>query len=150
MGKIHNEITINAGPGKIWEILATPGMLDKYDPTVKKSTLISNEKTGLGAKRKVEMRDDKNWFEEKITEFEPGKILTYQLTACSFPVKALKHTYTFEVHGNRTRVHQVMEYTVKFGLLGKLMDALMIKKQSDGGIKMFFKGLKEFAESQAG
>ena len=47
---------------KIWEILATPGMLDKYDPTVKKSTLISNEKTGLGAKRKVDMLDGKNWF----------------------------------------------------------------------------------------
>jgi uncharacterized protein YndB with AHSA1/START domain len=147
MGQIHNEITINASPEKICEILATPGMLDRYDPTVKKSTLISTEKTGPGAKRKVDMLDGKNWFEEKITDFEPGKTLTYQLTACSFPIAGLKHTYTFEKLGDQTKVKQLMEYTVKFGLLGKLMDALMIRKQSDAGIKKFFAGLKKYAES---
>ncbi len=147
MGKITNEITINASTEKIWNILTEPALLDKYDPTVKKSTLISIEKTGIGAKRKVEMLDGKNWFDEKITEFEPNKTLTYQLTDCSFPIKGLKHSYSFENVGNQTKVKQVMEYTVKFGLLGKLMDALMIRKQSDVGIKKFFAGLKNYAEN---
>ena len=39
-----------------------------------------------------------------------------------------------------------MEYTVKFGLLGKLLDSLMIRKQTEGGIKKFFDGLKAYAE----
>ncbi len=147
MGKINNEITINAGVEKIWDILTQPAMLDKYDPTVKKSTLVSIEKTGLGAKRKVDMLDGKNWFEEKITEFEPNTALTYQLTDCSFPIKGLKHSYRFEKVGNQTKVKQVMEYTVKFGLLGKVMDSLMIRKQSDAGIKKFFAGLKNYAEN---
>ncbi|MBI3134571.1 MAG: SRPBCC family protein [Bacteroidetes bacterium] len=148
MGKILNEITINADIEKIWEILVTPGLLDQYDPTVKKSTLISIEKTGIGAKRKVEMLDGKNWFEEKITEFKPKEILSYQLTDCSFPIKGLKHTYSFEKVGAQTKVKQVMEYAVKFGALGKLMDALMIRKKSDIGIKKFFTGLKQFAEKK--
>ena len=146
MGKINNEIVINASTEKIWNILAEPALLDKYDPTVKKSTLISVEKTGIGAKRKVDMLDGKNWFEEKITEYEVNKALTYQLTDCSFPIKGLKHSYTFEVSGSQTKVKQVMEYTVKFGLFGKLLDALMIRKQSDAGIKKFFSGLKNYAE----
>jgi len=146
MGKINNEITITVSLDKIWNILTDLAVLDKYDPTVKKSTLISIEKTGPGAKRKVDMLDGKNWFEEKITEFEPNKYLTYQLTDCSFPIKGLKHSYTFEQNGGQTKVKQVMEYTVKFGLLGKLMDALMIRKQSDAGIKKFFTGLKNYAE----
>jgi ligand-binding SRPBCC domain-containing protein len=149
MGKIINEITINASREKVWDILAAPAMLDIYDPTVKKSTLISTEKTGIGAKRKVEMLDGKNWFDEKITVFEPGKALTWQLTECSFPIKGLKHTYSFEDKGNQTKVIQVMEYTVKFGLLGKLLDALIIRKQSDTGIKKFFSGLKDFAEKNS-
>jgi uncharacterized protein YndB with AHSA1/START domain len=148
MGKIYNEIGIGSDVEKIWSILADPAKLDQYDPTVKKSTLISAERTGPGAKRKVEMLDGKNWFEEKITDFEPNKRLTYQLTACSFPIHRLKHTYTFEVKGNQTIVKQVMDYTVKFGFLGRIMDALMIRKQSDAGIKKFFAGLKEFAEKQ--
>jgi ribosome-associated toxin RatA of RatAB toxin-antitoxin module len=146
MGTIINEITIDASMEKIWSILTDVELLDKYDPTVKKSIRISNEKTGLGAKRKVNMLDGKNWFEEKISVFEINKALTYQLTDCSFPIKALKHSYTFTKMGNQIKVQQIMEYTVKFGLLGKLLDGLMIRKQLDTGIKKFFAGLKQYAE----
>ncbi len=146
MGTLKNEIEINATLEKIWNILATPDLLDKYDPTVKKTTLISSEKSGLGAKRKVEMLDGKNWFDEKIADFEPMKKLSYQLTDCTFPIKALKHTYSFKVDGNNVKVQQTMEYEVKFGILGKLMDTMMIRKQFDNGIKKFFGGLKSYAE----
>ena len=129
MTSIHNEITVNASIDKIWNILTDLELLDRYDPTVKKSTLVSAEKTGMGAKRKVDMQDDKNWFEEKIVLFKPNEALTYQLTDCSFPIKSLKHSYRFEKIGNQTRIEQLMEYTVKFGLLGKLLDSLMIRKQ---------------------
>ena len=92
------------------------------------------------------MHDGKNWFEEKVTEFKPYEALTYQLTDCSFPINGLSHSYSFEKIGNQTKVKQVMQYTVKFGLLGKLMDSLRIRKQTSGGIQKFFIGLKEYAE----
>ncbi len=147
MATLHNEITISATIDKIWSILTDLERLDKYDPTVKKSTLISSEKTGLGAKRKVDMLDGKNWFEEMITVWRPNEALTYQLTDCSFPIKGLKHSYRFHQMNGQIKVEQVMEYTVKFGLLGKLLDGLMIRKQSDNGIKKFFAGLKSYAET---
>ena len=146
MATIHNEITINANIEKVWAMLTDLELLEQYDPTVKKSTLVSAEKTGLGAKRKVLMLDGKNWFDEKVTAYKTNEELTYQLTDCSFPIKGLKHSYSFEKVGNQTKVKQVMEYTVKFGLLGKLLDVLMIRKQSDSGIKKFFSGLKSYAE----
>ena len=138
MATIHNEITVNASIDKVWTMLTDLELLDKYDPTVKKSTLLSSEKTGIGAKRKVHMLDGKNWFDEKVTVFKPNESLTYQLTDCSFPIKGLQHSYSFEKIGNQTKVKQVMQYTVKFGLLGKLLDSLVIRKQSDKGIKKFF------------
>jgi len=147
MATIHNEITVNAGIDKVWNMLTDLELLDKYDPTVKKSTLVSAEKTGIGAKRKVMMLDAKNWFDEKVTVFKPNEALTYQLTECSFPIKWLTHSYSFEKIDNQTKVKQVMEYTVKFGLIGKLLDAIMIRKESDNGIKKFFAGLKQYAET---
>ena len=147
MTTLHNEITINAPIEKIWEALSSLENLDKFDPTVKKSTVLSTEKSGLGAKRKVDMLDGKNWFEEKVTVFKPNEALTYQLTDCSFPIKGLQHSYSFEKIGNQTKVKQVMQYTVKFGLLGKLLDAMMIRKQTENGIKKFFAGLKSYAEN---
>jgi len=147
MGTLRNEILIQASLEKVWEVLATPDLLDKYDPTVKKSTLISETRTSTGAKRRVDMLDGKNWFEEVITRYQPNEALTYELTACSFPVHTLKHSYSFQNLDGKTKVSQVMEYTVKFGLLGKLLDVLMIRKQSDAGIKKFFEGLKSYLET---
>jgi len=146
MGKLVNDITINAPIDKIWSILTDLELLDKTDPTVKKATLISSNKTGLDAKRKVLMQDGKNWFDEKITVFKPNEELVYQLTDCSFPIKGLKHTYSFQKIGNQTKVQQLMEYTVKFGVLGILLDKMMIGKQFNSGINKFLNGLKAYAE----
>ena len=146
MATIRNEITINAPIEKIWRALTEIDLLDKYDPTVKTSTSITPIKSGMGAKRKVEMLDGKNWFEERVIEFKVNEALTYELTACSFPIHTLKHTYSFETTGDQTKVKQIMDYTVKFGVLGKLLDTMMIRKQSDSGIKKFFLGLKAFTE----
>ena len=146
MSTLINSITIDAPIDRIWSILTDLELLNKTDPTVKKATLISEIKTGLHAKRKVLMQDGKNWFDEMITVFNPNEKLVYQLTDCSFPIKGLKHTYSFEIIGNQTKVQQVMEYTVKFGFIGVLLDKIMIGKQFNSGINLFLNGLKTYAE----
>jgi len=148
MTTLSNEITINAPMDKIWAALTNIEELEKYDPTVKKSTAISSHKSGMGALRKVDMLDGKNWFEEKITAFEPNKTLRYELTNCSFPVNKLKHTYSFDDTNGQTTVKQKMEYEMKYGFLGRMMDALMVRKQFNSGIKKFFSGLKAYVENK--
>ncbi|MFN0035577.1 MAG: SRPBCC family protein [Saprospiraceae bacterium] len=148
MTTLHNEIIVNAPMERIWAALTNIEELEKYDPTVLKSTATTPLKSGIGAARKVEMRDGKNWFEEKCTVLATHEALTYELTACSFPVQSLKHSYSFENAGpGMVKVKQVMEYQMKFGLLGKIMDSLMVRKQSDKGIKAFMTGLKSFTEN---
>lgn len=146
MTKLHNEIIINAPIEKIWGILANVGGLQNYDPTILKSSVTSENTNGLGASRKVDMKDGKHWFNERTTVCKTNEALAYQLTECNFPINALQHSYRFERIENQTKVLQKMEYEVKYGLLGKLMDKLILKKQFDAGIKKFFAGLKEYAE----
>lgn len=147
MTTLHNEITIKAPIEKIWEALSEVETLDKYDPTVIKSIAISESTNGIGAKRKVSMKDGKNWFEEQCISWNPNKELTYELTACSFPIHQLRHSYTFERVGGDVKVKQVMQYKVKFGWFGRVLDSLMIRKQSDAGIKQFLAGLKSYTEN---
>jgi hypothetical protein len=45
-----------------------------------------------------------------------------------------------------TLVKQRMEYELKVGPIGVLMDALMVRRKSDAGIKGFFEGLKRYVE----
>ncbi|MFZ6013408.1 MAG: SRPBCC family protein [Bacteroidota bacterium] len=146
MTTLFNEITVKAPIENIWKALSNIEELEKYDPTVRKSSAISSSKNGIGSARKVEMKDGKNWFEEKCTVWKPNQAITYELTACSFPIHCLKHSYSFEQNGDGIKVKQVMEYQVKYGFLGKVLDAMVVKKQSDSGIKKFFLGLKAYAE----
>ena len=147
MNTLKNEVLIDATIEKIWESLAVTDKLDTYDPTVKKSTATSDNKTGIGASRKVDMLDGKNWFEEKCTVYEPNQALEYTLTACSFPVHKLHHDYSFEKVGNKIKVTQKMNIQMKYGLLGKLMFA-MLKSKWNSGINEFLGGLKTISEKE--
>lgn len=147
MTTLHNEISIHAPIEKIWAALSNIDELEKYDPTVKKSTLVSSARSGTGAKRKVDMKDGKNWFEEKCTVWKSNEALAFELTACSFPVHRLKHTYSFEKAGTEIKVKQIMEYRIKYGWVGMVLDALVIRKQSDSGVKKFLSGLKRYVEN---
>ena len=40
-----------------------------------------------------------------------------------------------------------MEYKMKMGLLGKLMDLLVVRKKWNGGVKEFMNGLKKHMEN---
>ena len=52
----------------------------------------------------------------------------------------------FQKIGNQTKVQLEMEYFVKFGLPGVLMDKMMIGKQFNSGINKFLNGLKTYVE----
>ena len=140
MSILQNEIIIEAPIQKIWDVLAQVDELEQYDPTVKKSTTLSDIKSGIGAKRKVTMSDGKNWFEETCSVAIPNESLEYQLTACSFPVHKLKHSYSFETVDNKTRLIQTMNYTMKYGVIGKLMDLLMVKTNQIKELDYFLRG----------
>ncbi len=144
MATLYNKITINASPEEVWNVLADPARLEHYDPIVKTSRLMSTLTTGPGAERHCETVS--GWFKDKITEWLPHERLTYTLTGCNQPMKNLTHSYTIKKIDNQTEVRQVMNYTMKFGVIGKLMDILMGKRESDKQIKKFFKGLKEYVE----
>ena len=72
--------------------------------------------------------------------------LTFELTSCNFPIKNLSHSYSFAAEEGQTTVTQIMRYTPRYGVAGKLMDAVVIRRRSDSGVKKFFDGLKARVE----
>lgn len=146
MTTIRNKIIINAPIEKIWYELTTLDRLAIYDPSVKKSTVLTNNDSGIGAIRRVDMIDDKNWFEEKCTIFVENQDLKYELLACSFPVHSLNHRYTFKkIKENSFEVIQIQNYKMKYGILGKLI-GIAIKSKWNNGVQSFLRGLKQISE----
>ncbi len=148
MTVLENSIHIEAPPEKVWAVLASIDVLDQYDPVVKKSEIISQERTGSGASRRCDLAKG-GWFKEKVVTFEPHRAISFELFECTLPVRRLKHDYTLMAEGSGTLVRQRMEYELKMGLVGRLMDAVMVRRKWDAGIKAFFAGLKQYVEAGA-
>jgi ligand-binding SRPBCC domain-containing protein len=145
MTVLENEIVIDAPVADVWAQLAALDELDRYDPGVKRSLIVSDVREGLHATRRCDL--PKGWFEEKVIDWKPGESLAFELTRCSLPVSSLTHRYTFVANGDRTIVRQRMEYRLKMGPVGAAMDALVVRRKWDGGIKAFLAGLKDRVES---
>ena len=146
MTTLKNEIIIHAPIEKIWKELSTLDRLALFDPGAKESNVLTQSKMGIGAKRRVEMNDGKNWFEETCTIYEENNDLKYELNACSFPVHNLFHRYSFEkIDKDTYKVIQTQSYKMKYGFAGNIM-GLAIKSKWDKGVKDFLQGLKRIAE----
>lgn len=146
MTTLKNEVVINAPIEKIWYELSTLERLAVYDPGAKKSKVLTENKKGIGAKRRVEMSDGNNWFEETCIIYKENNDLKYELNACSFPVHELFHRYKFEkIETNKYKVIQTQSYKMKYGLLGSLM-GVVIKSKWNMGVKDFLQGLKTISE----
>jgi uncharacterized protein YndB with AHSA1/START domain len=147
MTVLENSIRVDAPPEKVWSVLASLDLLDRYDPGVTRSEIITPSREGPGSARRCELRPG-GWLKEKVADWNPNKSLSFELFECSLPVRRLKHSYTLTPDGAAgTTVRQRMEYELRFGALGKLMDALMVRRKWDAGIKGFFAGLKQYVES---
>jgi ligand-binding SRPBCC domain-containing protein len=146
MTVLKNEIRISAPPEKVWSVLASLEALDRYDPGVVRSEIVTPSREGPGAARRCDLAPG-GWFKEKIVDFRPSESLSFELYECTLPVRRLKHSYTLTGVGSETVVHQRMEYELKFGPVGRLMDAVMVRRKWNAGIKGFFAGLKHYVET---
>ncbi len=146
MTVLDNSIRINASPEKVWSVLASLDALDRYDPGVTKSEIVTSSREGPGSARRCDLAPG-GWFKERVVDWTPSRSLSFELFECTLPVRRLRHSYTLTPDGSGTVVRQRMEYELKFGPAGKLMDALMVRKKWNAGIQGFFAGLKHYVET---
>jgi hypothetical protein len=149
MTVLEASIEIAAPRARVWELLGTLDALERYDPGVVRSAITSHERTGVGATRQCDLKPG-GWFRERVTAWEPEASLGFELFECTLPVKRLRHDYVLASISGGTRVHQRMEYRLKFGPLGLLMDAAIVRRRWRAGIQGFLRGLKQLAETGRG
>jgi uncharacterized protein YndB with AHSA1/START domain len=142
---LETAIEIAAPPDRVWRVLGTLDALERYDPGVTRSQITSDARTGIGATRRCDLKPG-GWFRERVTVWEPACSLGFELVDCTLPVKRLRHDYTLTSMEGGTRVQQRMEYRLKFGPLGSLLDAAIVRRRWRAGVTLFLRGLKQLAE----
>ena len=147
MSKTSITVNVNASTEQVWRVISNYGNVHIYNPLVERTSILSSNDRGLGAKRLCDFFDKTSVVEE-VTQWDEGKGFTAVLSEGSMPLKTAHVTMRVISTGHKTSdVTIEMEYDVKFGPMGKLMDVLMMRNRIKMMFKKVLKGLDDHITS---
>jgi ribosome-associated toxin RatA of RatAB toxin-antitoxin module len=147
MQKIYKKVIMATPAAQVWEIISDFQRVDRFHPLVEKVDQIGTKENGLGAIRVCNLYD-KSSIKEEITHWIDGKEFSVKLTEGDFPFKSANATLRVAPSGAKhCDVICVMEFDMKFGLLGKAMAAVMIKPMMTKVFGQVLKGLSDHAST---
>ncbi len=127
MNQLSSTKTVRAPLSRVWDTLVDVGTIAEWHPGVERSPVLSDHRTGLGAVRRVELYDGSSAIEE-VTSLAEGRSLTVTMSEHSMPLSRGAATFEVEPDGDGcTVVTMTMDYEMKYGPLGWLMNAVMLR-----------------------
>ncbi len=144
MGQASATRTINAPAESVWSVLADFGNVYRYHPAIKHSVLTGDADSGPGARRKCLFHDGGSVTEE-ITEWIDGESYTVNFTQMDMPLKTARATLSVIPVDDHTSTALVrMDYTPKWGPLGALIDAVMMRRMMNVMFSRVLAGLDHY------
>ncbi len=151
MAEVKLSRIINAPVERVWNSWDDFGSIDLFNPNLNKSFLLpGSRKTGLGATRQCDLKDGKNYIQERITEYVPQRRMVVDIFNGTIPLKRAVAAIDIEAAGfDRSKVTFTMTFEPKYGLIGKLMTPMM-KRQFGRLLGKLIDGNKAFVEGEPG
>ncbi len=88
----------------------------------------------------------KNYLDEQVVEWEPGEALTMRVIGTNLPFRTADIRFRLQPEPSGTVVPVSPEYTVKFGLAGRILDVLFVRHAYKRGMTALLRGLKAHIE----
>jgi uncharacterized protein YndB with AHSA1/START domain len=147
MSKVTRQVTINAPQEKVWEVLADVGGIYKWNPGVSYSHSTSENDQGEGATRHCDLQNAGGYLEEKVIGWREGEGYTIDVYESSLPIKRNVVEFLVRPEGDGTLVKVTVDYELKYGPVGALIDTLIARRQYQKGFGELLAGLKYHVET---
>ncbi len=146
MSTFSESIEITAATHHVWAAVSDIGSIADWNPGVVQSRLTSRGEVGLGSTRVCEL-GGKNYLDEEVVEFVYLKRIAFRINATNLPFASAIIRFTLTPAGSHTLLAVAPDYTLKFGLIGRLMDQLLVRRVYRKGMQDLLHGLKPHLES---
>lgn len=148
MTTIHHEVLAQCPPDRVWALLADLEAVQRYNPGVRSAKIEGTQRAGVGASRSCELRPSGHVV-ERVTHWEDGRMVGLEVAKSDWPIHFMRWVTKLESHSKGTRITQELEYRVKFGPLGWLLDNLVMKRKLTATLDEVFDSLARHAEGAA-
>lgn len=149
MTELKDEIRIAAPKQRVWQTLADLGGIHHFHPGLKDSYYLSDERDGVGASRRCEL-ELAGQLDERVVEWVEGEVLALDIvgTRGMPPLRDSGGRFSLREEGDDTVVALTLRYEVGLGVLGPIIDALMMRRQFERTVPAVLRGLKRHVESR--
>lgn len=149
MTTINRSVVIDAPRSRVWEALRDIPGIQTWNPGVPSSHSTSETTEGMGATRHCDFTMPGSSVEERVVEWDDGHSYTIEIYDGTKlpPFKTARATLSIDEVDGRTVTHARMEYDLKMGVLGRLMNVMMVRSQFGKSFSGLLAGLKHHVET---
>jgi len=144
MSIVNKTVVVNGSLDAVWEQVNKVGNVENWHPMVKQAPVLTANDCGIGATRRCEFHDGTSVV-EKVTASKEREMVELELSDFSMPLsRAIGTIRLKELGPERIEVSLTMDYDVKYGPIGWLMDAAMMKPMMGRMLGQVLSGLDQF------
>ena len=138
--------TIDAPRHTVWAALADIGAISTWNPGLIGSHR-TNDIEGIGGARHCDI-SAKHSLTEHVVEFEPTRAITFRITDSTLPFKTADIAFTLTDIAQQacTELTVSPTYTLKYGPLGRILNAVAVRRNYRAGMRDLLEGLKRHLE----
>jgi hypothetical protein len=149
MSIIRHEIEAKCPPERVWLLLADLEAVQRYNPTVRRAAIEGQQRSGVGARRVCELQP-KGRVVERVTHWQEQREVGLEVVESDWPIRFMRWVTRVEPHTSAsTRITQDLEYQLKLGPVGWLLDKLMMKRKLRVTLDGVFAALVKLAETES-
>jgi len=145
MRELKESIAIAMPHQTVWDLLADFGGVSEWAPYMKSSHLIGDIRSGVGMRRGMRHA----WgfrFEEAVTHWTEGRGFSFDVFRAPFPMTNVKESWVVDHENGFSTVSTRVTYGMKLGVIGKMLDLLLVRYIVKREMRAGLKGLKQFSE----
>jgi hypothetical protein len=143
--KLKQAIGINAPKKAVWDVMADFGSAADWAPGMRRSALFGKATTGVGMQRIMQHA----WgfiIEEIITHWTEGEEYSFNLSRAPFPMRDVKEKWVLGENGSQTSLDITVSYDMRLGLIGALLDTVLVRFVVAREMRLGIYGLKHHVE----
>ena len=148
MATFKKQKLISATKEDVWKVLSNYGDICKFNPGVSKSYITSENNEGVGATRVCELVPVGK-VSETIKEWQEGDGFLIQVTPIEKLPPITNFTGRFHIEKlsvNTSRVSVSINYEIKLGVIGTILNKVLIQPKLEKSMDDLLRGLKTHVE----
>lgn len=142
-------LLIEQSPERVWQLVSELDQAANYLPDVERIEMLTAATGGEGASRRLFLSGG-DQVDETVTEWREGTDIALQIQREQqppFPFADLRFEYNLKgLSADATAVHMSLVYEPRYGLLGLVLDGLLLESRAEKKLMAIATALKQYSD----